>query len=133
MHGITSEDLASRGFGRSSSSPSLLLHQEPQAPPPPKLLWSQLQQYPPRARLQLYFIRACMGILVLTCLIQVATVGQIWHRPRLPNLGGSRGQYQMIGRSAPPSAEGSPGAVAATPPVLPASKCLIISSSAWQR
>ncbi|CAA6658738.1 unnamed protein product [Spirodela intermedia] len=120
MHGITSEDLSSRGFGHSSSSPSLLLHQQPQAPPPLKPLWSQLQQSPPRARLHLYFIRACMGILVLTCLIQLVTVGQIWHRPRLPNLGGSRGQYQLIGRSTPASNEGSPGPVAATPPILPA-------------
>lgn len=37
-----------------------------------------------RTRLQVWFIRVCTSILVWTCLVQLVTVGELWH-PRLLN------------------------------------------------
>lgn len=35
-----------------------------------------------RSRLQAWFIRICSSILIWTCLVQLVTVGELWH-PRL--------------------------------------------------
>lgn len=35
-----------------------------------------------RTRLQVWFIRICSSILIWTCLVQLVTVGELWH-PRL--------------------------------------------------
>ncbi|MQL87012.1 hypothetical protein Taro_019540 [Colocasia esculenta] len=100
MEGSRSKDARDLGFGRSTSSPALLPQQQPPFPSPhpitPKPAWSQ-QQLPPRARLQLWFIRVCTGILVWSCVVQLLTVGQIWHRPHLSSVGGIWDPHRLFG------------------------------------
>ncbi|XP_073119499.1 rhamnogalacturonan I rhamnosyltransferase 1 [Henckelia pumila] len=47
----------------------------------------------PRTRLQVWFIRVCSSILIWTCLVQLVTVGELWH-PHL--LGGIPGFTKML-------------------------------------
>ncbi|CAK9170664.1 unnamed protein product [Ilex paraguariensis] len=38
----------------------------------------------PRIRLQVWFIRVCSSILIWTCVVQLLTVGELWH-PHISN------------------------------------------------
>ena len=72
-----------------------------------------------RPRLQVWLVRACAGILLWTCMVQLMTVRQIWHRPgaRLLNLGGGQTRDRVIGNSQTPLGS----------PMLPASKFININ------
>lgn len=52
----------------------------------------------PRTRMHVWFMRACAGIVVWTCLVQLFAVGHLWRRPRLPSAPAGGG----AGPSSPP-------------------------------
>ncbi|XP_022877666.1 O-fucosyltransferase 3-like [Olea europaea var. sylvestris] len=61
-------------------------------------------------RLQVWFIRVCSGILVWACLLQLVSVGELWHPRLLTGLAGSTRMWVRVEDPLPPS----------PPPLVPA-------------